>query len=50
VVVTPAVRGNSASLNVGDTLEIQTLTLPVEGFDWQVQDLNTPILRSQLYI
>ena len=46
VVVTPAIKGNSASLNVGDTLEIQIPTIPKEGFDWVVQDIDTAILQQ----
>jgi inhibitor of cysteine peptidase len=47
VVVTPAIKGNSASLKVGDILEIQIPTIPTEGYAWQVQDLDTKILTQQ---
>ena len=47
VVVTPAIKGNSASLNVGDILEIQMPTIPTEGFEWQTQDLDTTILTQE---
>jgi predicted secreted protein len=47
VVVTPAIKGNSASLNVGDVLEIQMPTIPTEGFEWQTQDLDTTILTQE---
>ena len=47
VVVTPAIKGNSASLNVGDTLEIQIPTIPTEGFEWEAQDLDTTILLQE---
>ena len=47
VVVTPAIQGNSASLKVGDILEIQIPTIPTEGYAWQVQDLDTKILTQQ---
>jgi predicted secreted protein len=46
VVVTPAIKENSASLGVGDTLEIQIPTIPKEGFDWVVQDFDTAILQQ----
>jgi len=47
VVVTPAIKGNSASLSVGDTLEIQLPTIPTEGYEWVAQDLDTAILVQQ---
>jgi predicted secreted protein len=47
IIVTPAVRGNSASLNVGDSLEIQIPTIPKEGFEWEAQDLDTTILVQE---
>ena len=47
VVVTPAIQGNSASLKVGDILEIQIPTIPTEGYAWQAQDLDTKILTQQ---
>ena len=47
VVVIPSPKGNSASLAVGDTLEIQIPTIPTEGFDWQAQDLDTSILVQE---
>jgi predicted secreted protein len=47
VVITPAIKGNSASLNVGDTLEIQIPTIPTEGFEWVAQDLDTNILVQE---
>jgi len=47
VVITPAIKGNSASLNVGDTLEIQIPTIPTEGFEWEAQDLDTTILLQE---
>jgi predicted secreted protein len=47
VVVTPAIKGNSASLNVGDTLEIQIPTIPTVGFEWEAQDLDTTILLQE---
>jgi predicted secreted protein len=47
VVITPAIKGNSANLNVGDTLEIQIPTIPTEGFEWVAQDLDTNILVQE---
>jgi len=47
VVVTPAIKGNSASLSVGDTLEIQLPTIPTEGYEWVAQDLDTAILVQE---
>lgn len=47
VIITPAIKGNSAVLNVGDTLEIQIPTIPTPGFEWVAQDLNTDILVQQ---
>jgi predicted secreted protein len=47
VVITPAIKGNSASINIGDTLEIQIPTIPTEGFEWVVEDLDTNILVQE---
>jgi len=47
VIITPAITGNSVSLNVGDILEIQIPTIPVDGFEWVVQDLDTAILNQE---
>lgn len=47
VVITPAIKGNSASLNVGDTLEIHMPTIPTDGFEWEAQDLDTTILLQE---
>lgn len=47
VVITPAIKGNSASLNVGDILEVQIPTIPTEGFVWLVQNLDTNILVQE---
>jgi predicted secreted protein len=46
VVVTPAIKGNSTRISVGDTLEVQIPTIPTAGFEWQVQDLDTKILEE----
>ena len=47
IIVTPAIKGNSAVLDVGDTLEIQIPTIPSEGYQWQVRDLDTSILVQE---
>ena len=47
VVITPAIKGNSASLNIGDKLEIQIPTIPTAGFDWVAQNLDTTILTQE---
>jgi len=44
VVVTPAIKGNSASLYIGDTLEVRIPTIPTPGYEWTVQDLDKAIL------
>ncbi|MGB4594411.1 MAG: protease inhibitor I42 family protein, partial [Anaerolineaceae bacterium] len=46
VVITPQIKGNSASLLVGDTLEIQIPTIPSEGFEWIVYKLDSKILTQ----
>jgi predicted secreted protein len=47
VIITPAIKGNSASLNVGDTLEIHIPTIPTVGYEWVVQDLDMTILTQE---
>lgn len=44
VVVTPSPRGNSATLDVGDMLVLEIPTIPEEGFEWTVADLDNSIL------
>lgn len=46
VVVTPAVKGNSARLNVGDLLVIEIPTIPAEGWTWVAEGLDTRILEQ----
>lgn len=46
VVVTPSPRPISVSLKVGDTLEVRLPTIPQEGFSWQVQALDSKILKQ----
>ena len=47
VVVTPAIKGNSASMKVGDILEVQIPTIPREGSEWQVEEIDTKILSQE---
>jgi predicted secreted protein len=47
IVVTPAIRGNSENLQVGDILEIQIPTIPKEGYEWEVTDLDTTVLIQE---
>jgi predicted secreted protein len=47
VVITPAIKGNSAILAVGDSLELRIPTIPKAGFEWQVEDLDTAILEQE---
>jgi predicted secreted protein len=44
VIVTPAIKGNSASLNIGDTLEVRIPTIPTTGYEWAAQYLDKAIL------
>ncbi len=46
VVVTPAVKGNSARLNVGDQLVIEIPTIPTEGWTWVPDGLDSRILEQ----
>ena len=47
VIVSPTARGNSAALSVGDILEVRIPTIPSEGYEWQVRDLDTSILSQE---
>jgi len=47
VIITPAIKENLAVLFVGDTLVVQIPTIPTEGFEWVVQDLDTTILVQE---
>jgi predicted secreted protein len=47
IIITPAIKGNSAVLDVGDTLEVQIPTIPSEGYQWQVRDLDPSILVQE---
>ncbi len=47
VVVQPEIKGVSASLNVGDTLEVHIPTIPTEGFQWEPKDLDESILIQE---
>lgn len=44
VVVTPAIEGNAVTLNLGDRLVLQIPTIPTEGYDWVVEDIDSTIL------
>jgi Predicted secreted protein len=47
IVVTPAIKGNSASVKVGDILEVQIPTIPKEGSEWQVEKIDAKILTQE---
>jgi len=47
IIITPAIKGNSAVLDVGDTLDVQIPTIPSEGYQWQVRDLDPSILVQE---
>jgi predicted secreted protein len=47
VIVTPAIGTNSANLKVGDILELQIATIPTEGFEWVVDNLDTNMLVQE---
>jgi len=47
VVVQPEIKPVSATLNVGDTLEVQIPTIPTEGFQWKPEDLDESILIQE---
>ncbi len=44
VIVTPDLKGNSTSLQVGDKLEVRIPTIPTSGYEWAAQDLDNAIL------
>ncbi len=44
LVITPGMKGQSVSLKVGDTFEIQIPTIPTAGYKWETQDLQTTML------
>lgn len=46
VVVEPAIKPTTTSMQVGDTLEVRLPTIPKEGFSWRVQDLDSKILKQ----
>lgn len=47
VIVTPAIGPNSAQIQVGDILELQLATIPTEGFEWVVDEIDTNILVQE---
>ena len=44
LVITPSIKGQSVSLAVGETFEVQIPTIPTNGFEWEPQDLDPSIL------
>lgn len=46
MVVTPGIKGNSATLSVGDVLVIEIPTIPSEGWTWVPDQLDTSILEQ----
>ncbi len=47
VVVTPAVRGNTASIKTGDILEIRIPTIPLSNCNWIVDRIDKAILIQE---
>ena len=47
IIITPAIRGNSAVIKIGDILKIKIPTIPTEGFEWRVKDLDKNILKQE---
>lgn len=47
VVVTPAIEGLEVTLTLGDTLIVEIPTIPQEGFEWVVEDIDTSILVQE---
>ncbi len=46
VIVTPDIEPTSAVLQVGDTLEVQIPTIPSEGYEWVVTEIDLSILEQ----
>jgi predicted secreted protein len=44
LVITPSIKGQSVSLHLGETFEVQIPTIPTDGFEWEPQDLDPSIL------
>jgi len=47
VIFTPSIGPNRAAMNLGDTLVVQIPTIPEEGFNWVVKDIDTSILVQE---
>jgi predicted secreted protein len=47
LVITRAMNGKTFSLKVGDPFEIQLTIIPMPGFEWTPQNLDTTILLQQ---
>jgi len=47
LIITPAPGVNEISIVIGDTLVVQIPTIPTEGYQWQVRDLDTSILVQE---
>ena len=47
LVITRNMNGKTFSLKVGDTFEIQLTIIPMVGFEWTPQDLDTTILLEE---
>jgi predicted secreted protein len=46
VVITQNMHGETVSVKVGDTIEIQIPTIPTNGFEWQAKNLDPTILAQ----
>ena len=44
IAIRPEITGNAVTMIVGDTLVVEIPTIPSEGFEWIVQDLDTSVL------
>jgi predicted secreted protein len=47
LVITRTMNGKSFTLHIGDSFEIQLATIPMTGFEWTPQNLDTTILLQQ---
>ena len=47
MVITREMNGKSFSLKVGDSFEIQLVTIPMVGFEWTPKDPDTTILVQE---
>lgn len=44
VVVTPAIKPSTVTVQVGDIVELQLPTIPIDGYQWVVDEINTAVL------